>query len=56
MHEVEVAIPDKLGLTEEQIKQLVEKFKCELVDTVKNAGQGTPIDIEVRPKIKNEVV
>jgi hypothetical protein len=56
MNEVEIAIPDSLGLSEEQIKQLAEKFKCELVDVVNNTGQGTPVEVEVRPKIKNQVV
>jgi hypothetical protein len=54
-NEVEIAIPSSLGLSEEQIKQLAEKFKCELVDVVKNSGQ-TPAEVEVRPKVKNQVV
>jgi hypothetical protein len=56
MHEVEIVIPDSLGLSKEQLEELAEKFKCELVDVVNNTGQATPTEIEVRPKVKNQIV
>lgn len=56
MDEVEILIPDSLGLSPEQIEQLAEKFRCELVDVTKNAGQGTAIEVEVRTRVKNQVV
>ena len=56
MVEVEISIPHSLGLTPKQIEQLAEKFRCDLVDAAKKTGKGTDVEVEVRPKVKNQVV
>ena len=56
MVEVEIAIPNTLGLSPKQIVHLAEKFRCELVDAAKKAGKATDVEVEVRPKVKNQVV
>jgi hypothetical protein len=52
--EVEVAIPGSLGLSEEQLKLLREKFKSDLVDVLKSTRPD--VEQEIRPKVKNQVV
>jgi hypothetical protein len=56
MVEVDISIPNTLGLTPKQIEHLAEKFRCDLVDAAKKAGKGTDVEVEVRPKVKNQVV
>jgi hypothetical protein len=56
MVEVEISIPHSLGLTPKQIEQLAEKFRCDLVDAAKKTGKGADVEVEVRPKVKNQVV
>ena len=59
MIEIKVEIPSHLGLSEAQQKQLQEKFKNHLIDTLRG-GQGAATlpdaRIEVVAKVKNEVV
>jgi hypothetical protein len=54
MTEVQVAIPESLGLTKEQLKELKKKFECDLVDVLKSSRPDG--QVEVRPKVKSQVV
>jgi hypothetical protein len=56
MVEVEISIPQTLGLTPKQIEHLAQKFRSDLVDAAKKSGKGTDVEVEVRPKVKNQVV
>jgi hypothetical protein len=54
-----VEIPSDLNLSEAQVKQLREKFRNHLIETLSGgqaAGVGHASKIEVVAKVKNEVV
>jgi hypothetical protein len=54
MSEIELGIPDELGLTSEQVDQLAESLRNEIVSMLRGPQAEAIETIRVRPK--NQVV
>jgi hypothetical protein len=49
MAEILVQVPKELGLSEDQIKELQQKFASVLVGSISSRSEGV---VEARPKVK----